>query len=104
MSRFSGDLLDLKCHTLNGILSGKSTVGAGVDAFIREVEGSEEPHRAAEVSSRHGCRTRGEGFESGIIHRLQQGFKGAQGGRFAGDGLMEEIGETHSVDGRRPLH
>ena len=104
MPRLGSDLLDLKGHTLDGILTGKSTVGAGVDAFVREVERGEEPHRAAEVSSRHSCRTGGKGLERGIAHRLQQGFKGSQGGRFAGDGLIEEIGKTHAVLWRRQLH
>ena len=104
VARLGGDLLDFKRDTLNRIFTGKSAVGAGVDAFVRKVKRGEESHRPAKVPSRHGRRTAGKGLECGITHRLEQGFKRPQSGRFAGDGLIEEIGKTHAADWRRPLH
>ena len=85
------DLVNLERHPLNGILAGKSAVGAGIDALIRQVERSKQSHRAAEVASRQRRCPGRKLLHARLVHRLQQRFKCADGRRFASQGLVEYL-------------
>ena len=59
----SGDLFDLESHAKNGIFSGESAVGAGVNTLIGEIERGKHAHRAAELAPRDGSGFAGQQLE-----------------------------------------
>jgi hypothetical protein len=94
---FFFDLIDLEGDALDGVLTGKAAVGAGVDALVREVERGEESHRSAEMPTGGGGGAGGETLERGVVHGLQQCLESPQERGFLAERIVEYFGKTHQM-------
>ncbi len=94
---FFFDLVDLEGDALDGVLAGESTVGAGVDALVREIERGEESHRPAEMASGGGGGAGGELLERGVVHGRQQSLESSQERGFLAERIVEYFGKTHQM-------
>ena len=72
------DLFNFESYTENGIFPGESAVGAGIDAFVREIKWSKHAHRAAEVTSGDGGGFAGKQLEFGIGTRREESIESLQ--------------------------
>ena len=93
------DLFNFESYTENGIFPGESAVGAGIDAFVREIKWSKHAHRAAEVASGDGGGFAGEQLEFGIVGVNTGAFsyEGAPFGGYKESGIGRE-GSHHGID------
>ena len=72
MSGLSLHLIDLQRHTLDGIFTGKTAVGTGIDALVRQIERCKKPHRPPKVLTCESRRFRRQGLQVGVRHRREQ--------------------------------
>src|SRR5205823_14782177 len=63
MTALCDDLIDTEGHAQDWIVSGKAAVAAIVDAFVREIQRREKPHRAPEILQGQGTRLLRQTFQ-----------------------------------------
>ena len=97
MTRLCGDLLDLEGHAKDGIIPGKTAIGAGIDTLVGEIEGGEHPHRPSKMPARDRSRATGKLLQLLVATRFQQTTKGPQFRRRRGQNRIDLCGESHEM-------
>ena len=79
MAGFGADFFGFECDAQDGVLAGKTAVGAAVDALVGQIKRSEKAHGSAEMPAGQRARAPGHVLELIVIHRRQVAGKGGHG-------------------------
>ena len=95
MTALCDDLTDTEGHTQDWIVSGKAAVAAIVDAFVREIQRREKPHRAPEILQGQSTRLLRQIFKLRIGLGRNQILEAMEGPRSLQREIIEKLGKGH---------
>src|ERR1700674_4706090 len=95
MPAFRDDLIDAEGHAQDGIVPGKATVTAIVDAFVREIQRRKKTHGAPEILQGQRARRLRQTFQVRIGPGRNQILEAMEEARFLQRQIIEKLGKGH---------